>query len=210
MSKFIPFLRISSKTLPPRFAQTSRRPYHLNYSRPPVPFSSLRRLGLELRKPPQEPFPNTPSFARRWQSNQPWGRYPAPRRPQSQYGESQHERHTSRGLLRDPFNVWIAVGATGSALIFYFTHIEEAPVSGRKRFMFSSEKSVEEEGAIMYQRIMADAQRSHTILPDRDRRVVMVRRVMERLITASHLEHVNFEVNVLNSPGKYYVPCLAP
>lgn len=55
----------------------------------------------------------------------------------------------------------------------------------------------------MYQKVMADAMRNGTILPKSDRRSRMVDRVMARLISAGGLEHVTWEVHVINSPGTY-------
>jgi hypothetical protein len=83
--------------------------------------------------------------------------------------------------------------------VFYFTHIEEVPVSGRRRFMCYSEGKVENEGMTLYRQIMQ--QNANAILPVWDKRVRMVNRVMEKLIPASGLEHVNWEVHVIDSPG---------
>ena len=52
----------------------------------------------------------------------------------------------------------------------------------------------------MYRRIMADAEQA--ILPAWDPRTKMVERVMRRLIPASGLENVNWEVHVIQSDGK--------
>lgn len=71
-------------------------------------------------------------------------------------------------------------------------------MSGRKRFNCYSEDSVEQEGQMMYQKIMQETQGA--ILPSWDSRTRMVERVMNRLIPASGLEHVNWEVYVINSP----------
>lgn len=98
------------------------------------------------------------------------------------------------------------LGVSGGGC-YYVTHIEEVPVSGRKRFMCFSEESVEKEAGLSYQRIMDDARRQGSVLPEWDARSRMVKRVMDRLIAAGNLEHVNFEVNVLDSPGKYGSYC---
>lgn len=72
-------------------------------------------------------------------------------------------------------------------------------MSGRRRFNCYSDATVEAEGRRMYQMIMQENARS--ILPDWDRRTKMVHRVMEKLIPASGLEHVDWEVHVIDSPG---------
>jgi hypothetical protein len=65
---------------------------------------------------------------------------------------------------------------------------------------------VEEEGELMYRKIMADAQ--DALLPGGDPRSKMVERVMRRLIPASGLEHVDWEVHVIHSPGRFWKPTL--
>lgn len=52
----------------------------------------------------------------------------------------------------------------------------------------------------MYRKIMEETR--NAILPSWDPRTRMVDRVMERLIPASGLEHVNWEVHVINDPGE--------
>jgi len=87
----------------------------------------------------------------------------------------------------------------GSAIIFYVSNLEEVPVSGRRRFNCYSDATVEAEGERLYKMIMED--NKNAILPSWDRRVQMVDRVMEKLIPASGLEHVNWEVHVIDSSG---------
>ncbi|TAQ89212.1 hypothetical protein B7494_g2502 [Chlorociboria aeruginascens] len=100
----------------------------------------------------------------------------------------------SRGTIA--FSIFMA----GGMVIFYFSNIEEVPVSGRKRFNCYSEAAVEREGRMMYRKIMSET--AHSILPERDPRVKMVKRVMERLIMGSGLENVNWEVHVIESQEK--------
>jgi hypothetical protein len=77
------------------------------------------------------------------------------------------------------------------------------PVSGRKRFNCYSDATVEAEGYRMYKMIMQDCQEH--ILPSWDKGSKMVARVMDRLIPASGLTDVAWEVYVIDSPGEY--PC---
>lgn len=104
----------------------------------------------------------------------------------------------------NPKTKWVFILAFGSAVVFYVSNLETVPVSGRRRFNCFSDESVEEEGQRMYSMIMDDAKQA--ILPDWDPRVRMVKRVMERLIPASGLEDVPWEVNVIQSNGKGYSP----
>lgn len=103
--------------------------------------------------------------------------------------------------LRHRNTLWLFGFAGVGGVYFYYSHIEEAPVSGRRRFMCYSEESAEAEGGLLYQKIMRDAQNQGAIIPEWDSRSRMVRRVMSRLIAGGNLEHVNFEVNVIESDG---------
>jgi hypothetical protein len=83
----------------------------------------------------------------------------------------------------------LAVVVFGGGVYFYVSHLETVPVSGRRRFNCYSEDRVEEEGKMMYNMIMQ--QDRDAILPAWDPRTRMVQRVMNKLIPASGLEHVN-------------------
>jgi hypothetical protein len=87
--------------------------------------------------------------------------------------------------------------------VFYYAHIEEVPVSGRRRFIFFSEATVEEDGSALYRQIMSKGEQEGAILPSWDPRSRKVARVMNRLIEGGDLQHVNWEVHVLESPRKW-------
>jgi hypothetical protein len=93
----------------------------------------------------------------------------------------------------------IVLVLTGGSIIFYVTHLEDVPVSGRTRFICYSDESVEEEGKLAYRHVMSDYR--HAILPEYDARTQQVKRVMRRLIPASGMEGVGWEVSVIDSPG---------
>lgn len=84
-------------------------------------------------------------------------------------------------------------------ITFYFTHIEEVPVSGRRRFNCYSDEAIERDGANYYKMIMQDAMRDGTIVPSWDPRAKQVERVMRKLIPQSGLENAAWEVHVLES-----------
>jgi Zn-dependent protease with chaperone function len=98
---------------------------------------------------------------------------------------------------RSPNTKWIFAISVGGATVFYFSNLEEVPVSKRKRFNCYSDASVEKEGQRLYQQIMAENRGS--ILPEWDSRSRMVQRVMNRLIPVSEMEGVDWEVHVINS-----------
>jgi hypothetical protein len=56
----------------------------------------------------------------------------------------------------------------------------------------------------MYRMIMQEAIQAGALLPEWDKRSRMVNRVMERLIPASGLEDVSWEVHVIESDGMYH------
>jgi metalloendopeptidase OMA1, mitochondrial len=95
----------------------------------------------------------------------------------------------------------IVVVAGVGAVVFYVSNLEEVPVSGRKRFNCYSDKSVEAQGDMMYEKIMRNERAS--ILPDYDPRVKKVHRVMERLIPASGAEDSRWELHVIESDGRF-------
>ncbi|KAK9388128.1 peptidase family M48-domain-containing protein [Lipomyces mesembrius] len=88
------------------------------------------------------------------------------------------------------------VGTIGG--VFYVTHLEETPVSGRRRFMIVSEGLEERLGGYQYLQLLR--QYRHSILPDNHPAVIRVRNVMKRLIQVSGLPDVNWEIHVVNDP----------
>ncbi|QSZ36705.1 hypothetical protein DSL72_006588 [Monilinia vaccinii-corymbosi] len=86
---------------------------------------------------------------------------------------------------------------TAGGVFVYFSNLEDVPVSGRRRFNIYSHQDMEREGQVMYEHILR--QYKGAILPDWDNRTRMVQRVMSRLIPASGIDNVNWEVNVIES-----------
>ncbi|CZS87922.1 hypothetical protein WAI453_000307 [Rhynchosporium graminicola] len=172
---------------------------------------SSRATSRALPRAPVSCFPRSTFTPRRYQSE--WNRFPPPPPPQRKPprivhykydpGQIQHAKplitteQISRAV-RSSTSKWVFIVAGGSATIFYVANLEEVPVSGRKRFNCYSDATVEEEGRRMYDMIMQENARS--ILPDWDRRVKMVHRVMAKLIPSSGLENADWEVHVIQSP----------
>ncbi|TQS37268.1 hypothetical protein Golomagni_02263 [Golovinomyces magnicellulatus] len=109
-------------------------------------------------------------------------------------------------ILTHRYAKCIYVFIVGGAVIFYVKHLETAPVSGRRRFMYFTDADAEEEGQILYDNIMQECR--HAVLPPWDQRTQQVNRVMKRLITASGLAHIEWEVNVIssNAPNAFVIP----
>ncbi len=129
---------------------------------------------------------------------------------QQQKQDEYHRYQRARPLLspsafRSPSFKWIIALSTGSATVFYFTHIETVPVSGRKRFNCFSEESAEAQGEMAYRQILEQEGRQGKILGDLDSRTRMVHRVMSRLIEGGDLgtgaaegKPMGWEINVIH------------
>jgi hypothetical protein len=135
---------------------------------------------------------------------------------QQQKQDEYHRYQNARPLLspstfRSPSFKWIILLSAGSATIFYFTHIETVPVSGRKRFNCFSEESAEAQGEMAYRQILEQEGRQGKILGDLDSRTRMVHRVMARLIEGGDLgtgaaegKPVGWEINVIHDDCEFY------
>ncbi|PMD44621.1 hypothetical protein L207DRAFT_630927 [Hyaloscypha variabilis F] len=165
--------------------------------------SAFRALPRTIPRPlPRTPFPRvfqepTPLIVRRFASR-------GPRIKHYRYNPEEVQRakplltgEQIRNGFRHPGTKVLAVVVLGGGIYFYVSHLETVPVSGRRRFNCYSEDRVEEEGKMMYNMIMQ--QDRDAILPAWDPRTRMVQRVMNKLIPASGLEHVNWEVHVIES-----------
>lgn len=175
--------------------------------------ASNRASPLATTKLSPPPSSKTPRPLQ-WQGHrfQSGFRRPGGGRPRSSWRYRQYDPHAHQrakplltggqiiGTLRSTRTHVFGAVAVGGGLIFYFTHQEEVPVSGRTRFNCYSDKTVEEHGEVMYKHVMTEY--GGRILPKSDRRSRMVDRVMSRLIAVSGLENVNWEVHVIQSNGK--------
>ncbi|KAK9366100.1 peptidase family M48-domain-containing protein [Lipomyces kononenkoae] len=97
---------------------------------------------------------------------------------------------------RTLFRGAVVVGTVGG--VFYVTHLEETPVSGRRRFMIVSPKLEERLG--VYQNMQLLREYRYSILPDNHPAVIRVRAVMKRIIAAAGLPDVDWEIHVVNDP----------
>lgn len=91
----------------------------------------------------------------------------------------------------------ISVGGAG----FYLYNIEEVPVSGRRRFNMISPGVEEMMGRASVDQVREEYQ--GRILPESDRRVQQVKRVLERLLPFAEgegLKGMQWEVTVIDSP----------
>jgi Zn-dependent protease with chaperone function len=82
--------------------------------------------------------------------------------------------------------------------IFYVSHLEAAPYSNRRRFMLiwpEIEKYIGDRG---YEETMA--QFRHYILPDNHPETLRVKKVMKPIIKASGLDHLDWQIHVINDP----------
>lgn len=89
----------------------------------------------------------------------------------------------------------------GGGVVFYVTHIEEVPVSGRRRFICFSEATVEEMAQMEYKKLINESRQDGSLLSEWDSRSRTVARVMARLVEGNNLQHVQWDVNVIDSEG---------
>ena len=104
--------------------------------------------------------------------------------------------------------------AAGCGGVFYITHIEDVPVTGRRRFNFISPETARQMGLEQYRQVLR--QYRGRILPDWAPESQMARRVLDRLIPASGVDgewelHVvrDEQTNAFVLPGSVSVE-LAP
>ncbi|CCU77109.1 Metalloendopeptidase [Blumeria hordei DH14] len=140
------------------------------------------------------------SSTRLYYSRQPWGRNIPYDPAEARNAKPLATWDQIYSILTRRTAKWFYSVATFGTVIFYVTHLETVPASGRTRFMFFTAKDAEEEGKRIYQTIMRESK--NAILPPTDARTRQVNRVLRRLITANSLEHIDWEVNVIYSNEK--------
>lgn len=97
--------------------------------------------------------------------------------------------------------------------VFYITHLETVPVSGRTRFNCYTEETAEEQGIVAYQQIVSQAAQAGALVPKWDPRVRRVQKVLDRLIEGGNLgtgkigddysgREVGWEVHLIEDPNQ--------
>ncbi|CAK7230621.1 metalloendopeptidase [Sporothrix curviconia] len=125
--------------------------------------------------------------------------------PQYTFEESGFHRrgsHFRRTMSSTSMRTVMIVAAVG-ALLFYFTHMEVVPVSGRRRFNCFGEDSMRLLGEMQYEELMQEAKaQNQRFLPDYDPRTIVVRSVMSRLIPVSGMSNNpgDWEIVVIDDP----------
>lgn len=114
-------------------------------------------------------------------------------------------------LLQDPRSLKYGGGIALIGGVFYITHLEPAPISGRRRFIFVSESIEKWVGQNTYSQIMA--QYRGKILPQNDPTTMRVKRIMRRIINASDTskddDSIKWEIHVIHSndpPNAFVIP----
>lgn len=168
----------------------------------PAPFSTARLPRIPLRstfptkRPLQSPHLRSPLLSKATIRPASQGRLYNPRRPQ--YNRFSNAQRIYNLWSTSP-NFRYGVGAAGiGAGVFYCTNLERVPISGRLRFNCISPALEQQIAGGQEQQIMQEFQRN--ILPAYHPDARMVDRVMMRLIPASGLEDLNWEVKVIDDP----------
>lgn len=136
--------------------------------------------------------------------------YRAPRRSASQWpgGPGRRPRYQRFSNSQRLYNLWYTspgfrygVGALGvGGGIFYYTNLERVPVSGRLRFNCVPESFLEKRGQDGFQMIMQEF--GGRVLPPNHPYSRLVNRVLQRLIPASGLDGLKWEVRVIDDPAQ--------
>jgi predicted Zn-dependent protease len=82
--------------------------------------------------------------------------------------------------------------------IVYVSNLDSAPYSNRNRFIIIGPKLEKKIGERGYRETMSEFGRQ--ILPDNHPQTIRVKRIMDRLIRASHLEHMDWKIHVIDDP----------
>lgn len=87
---------------------------------------------------------------------------------------------------------------------FCCSNLESVPITGRLRFNFNPGFLAGDSDAYTAQ-LHALGQ---FLVPDRDSRVIALTEILEKLIPSSGLEHLEWEIYLVNAPGKFRAPFL--
>ena len=125
--------------------------------------------------------------------------------PPNRYRSPQYNRFGRAGNL---YNLWYTspafrygLGAAGlGAGTFYYLNLERVPISGRLRFNCFSPRFGEQMADMQKQSILQEFR--GRVLPPHHPYSIMVDKVMQRLIPASGLENLNWEVTVIDDPDQ--------
>ena len=91
--------------------------------------------------------------------------------------------------------VTVAVAGLG---IFWWTHREQVPITGRWRFYFMSNYVLKRDNST-YPAMIKEIE--PVVFHDNHPTAILVRRVLDRLLPSSGLEHLNWKLHVVNAPG---------
>ncbi|EWC46969.1 hypothetical protein DRE_03731 [Drechslerella stenobrocha 248] len=193
----LPFLRAAARRAGAGAGATLRTPFPAVTTLPrfpSIPTSTPPRLLLP-RSTPTRPTSTPPRFFHTSAPQQ-----------SAYYRRHQRSQRLRAGLLNlllrwasRPTFFFEVAGLGGLTGCFYLYHVEEVPVSGRRRFNVISPEFEQQLGEGQYAEIQRQFQ--HKILPERDARVRQVQRVLDRLIPNSGLPATyDWKVTVIDSP----------
>ncbi|KAK3945917.1 peptidase family M48-domain-containing protein [Diplogelasinospora grovesii] len=173
-------------TLPARVPPPPARTIHINSSRPTRILSQLP-LGS----------PRLPVHARRFFH----GNSRIPPSERIRHAKPLFTNANVKRVVRSPSTHAIVILAIVGAFVFYFSHLETVPVSGRTRFNVYSRDSVRQAGEMQYKMLLYDLERQGArILSDWDPRTIRVKRVMQKLIPFSGMHDEDWEIFVIDDP----------
>jgi hypothetical protein len=84
-------------------------------------------------------------------------------------------------------------------VIFCCLNLEKVPITGRLRFNFMTHALAGDSNTCTAQLHAL----GEFLVPDHDSRVIALKEVLEKLIPSSGLEHLEWEIHLVNAPGKF-------
>lgn len=109
---------------------------------------------------------------------------------------------TSSNPLQDPFLKKVIGITLGLGTVIYVTNLDAAPVTGRKRFIITSERFEQWIGKQSYNQLMAEFRYTGKILPDNHPQAIRAKRIFQRILQASPVDEssLNWSLHVINDP----------
>ncbi|RKP06411.1 peptidase family M48-domain-containing protein [Thamnocephalis sphaerospora] len=91
---------------------------------------------------------------------------------------------------------------------YYLAHLDTVPISGRRRFIDITPKQEAMIAQVAYDSIIEEVRHAMNFLPDDHPDVIVIRKVAQRLIRATGLTGLNWEIHVVASstPNAFVLP----
>ena len=99
------------------------------------------------------------------------------------------------------WTTYALVGLYVGLVLFWITHRERVPITGRKRFQCVQLPSPPRKEAS--KPLIFDEKMKGVLIPDDDPRALRAQSVLDRILSASGLDHLQWHLLLMDTPGKY-------